>query len=271
MNRLTATVEALREQGEGAFMPFLVIGDPDLETAHRLVDALVDAGADLLEFGFPFSDPPADGPVIQAADHRALAAGVTPEKAFEFLAAVQSRHSIPVALLIYYNLILQYGVDAFYKRAAEAGVDAILVADLPLEESADMLKAANENEIAPIFIVTELSSTERIQKLAQVAQGSETHGHIGGEMSIHDVEMDHVGANGLEVGHLAGKVCLVGAHQRWRDPDSCLIKKRSGHLGDSLKVAVKIDGAHGSRARTGLPGFYQGFSQRAAWAEPIYT
>ena len=129
MNRLTATVQTLRARGEGAFMPFLVIGDPDLETAHRLVDALIEAGADVLEFGFPFSDPPADGPVIQAADHRALAAGVTPEKAFAFLAAVQARHDVPVALLIYYNLVLQYGVEAFYARYL-ASVPAPLAREL---------------------------------------------------------------------------------------------------------------------------------------------
>ncbi len=171
MNRLTATVQTLRARGEGAFMPFLVIGDPDLETAHRLVDALVEAGADLLEFGFPFSDPPADGPVIQAADHRALAAGVTPEKAFEFLAAVQARHDIPVALLIYYNLVLQYGVEAFYTRARACGVDAVLVADVPLEESRPCVEAARAADVAPVFIATPLTTDARMAALGDVADG----------------------------------------------------------------------------------------------------
>ena len=102
-------------------MPFSVIGDPGGDADLALAAAYVEAGADVLEFGFPFSDPPADGPVIQAADARALAAGMTPPAAFAFLDAVRARHGVPVVLLMYYNLILQYGLDAFYARAAAAG------------------------------------------------------------------------------------------------------------------------------------------------------
>ena len=171
MNRITQTVAGLREQDQAAFMPFLVIGDPDIETSHALVDALIDAGADILEFGFPFSDPPADGPVIQAADKRAIDAGVTPDVAFEFLDAVHARHGVPVALLMYYNLILQYGVKEFYARAKRAGVDAVLVADVPIEESEDCVQAARAAGIAPVFIATPLTSEARLAAINDLSGG----------------------------------------------------------------------------------------------------
>ncbi len=171
MNRIRAMIDARRARGQGAFVPFVVLGDPDPETSLRLVDRLVASGADMLELGFPFSDPPADGPVIQAADQRALAAGTTPPLAFELLDEVRRRHGIPVGLLIYYNLVLQYGIDAFYERCAEVGVDGVLVADLPLEESAEAVAAARRARVAPVFIGSSLSSDARLRALAEVADG----------------------------------------------------------------------------------------------------
>ncbi len=171
MSRIRAVVERLVARDEIAFVPFVVLGDPDLATSLALIEALVEAGADALELGLPFSDPPADGPVVQAADLRALAAGTTPPAAMELLDEVRARWDIPVSLLIYYNLALQYGLDAFYKRAAKAGVDAILIADVPLEEAAPALAAARTHGVAPVFIASELSTTERLTRLAEVAQG----------------------------------------------------------------------------------------------------
>jgi tryptophan synthase alpha chain len=172
MSRLDHVIAGCRSRGEGVFMPFLVIGDPDFETSLGLVDALVEAGADVLEFGLAFSDPPADGPIIQAADERALRAGITTERAFVWLAEVHRRHPhTPVALLLYYNLILQHGVDRFYERAAACGVDAILVADVPLELAGPCLEAAGRHGIAPIFIATELTRDERLTALAAHGRG----------------------------------------------------------------------------------------------------
>ncbi len=171
MNRIHTLVEQLRARDELAFVPFIVLGDPDLETSLLLVEALVEAGADALELGLPFSDPPADGSVVQAADLRALAAGTTPPAAMALLDEVKRRWNIPVSLLIYYNLALQYGLDDFYKRAAEAGVDAILIADVPLEESAPVVTAARAHGVAPVFIASELSSPARLARLAEVAEG----------------------------------------------------------------------------------------------------
>lgn len=170
MSRLDETLEALRRRKEGAFVPFLVIGDPDLPASHALVDALI-PHADVLEFGFAFSDPPADGPVIQAADRRALDAGIRTEDAFAFLSEVRARTDKPIALLLYYNLILSQGVDRFYARAKAAGVDAILVADLPIEEADEALAAAEAHGVAPIFIVSALTTNARLERVLRRASG----------------------------------------------------------------------------------------------------
>ena len=170
MNRLEDRLRKARASGRGALMPFLVLGDPDMETSARLLDALVRGGADALELGFPFSDPPADGPAIQAADLRALNSGMRTEQCFELLEGLQGHHDIPVSLLVYYNLVLQYGIEAFYARAAKAGVDAVLVADAPLEETEMVVAAARATGVAPIFIVSELTTQDRLQKLLAVAE-----------------------------------------------------------------------------------------------------
>lgn len=170
-NPLKARLAELQRRGEAAFMPFLVIGDPDLETSMAAAEALCDGGADIIEFGFPFSDPPADGPVIQAADHRALRAGTTPTDCLKFIAEFRRRRDVPVALLLYFNLVLQRGVRRFYEEAASAGVHAVLVADVPLEACSELVEAARRVGVAPVFIASELSTPARLQQLAGFADG----------------------------------------------------------------------------------------------------
>jgi tryptophan synthase alpha chain len=170
LERAEAALAGLRSKKEGAFMPFLVIGDPDPKTSMELSSALLRGGADLLELGLAFSDPPADGPVIQAAGKRALESGATTELAFEHISGIRSRTDKPIALLIYFNLVLQKGVGEFYRRAADAGVDAILVADMPVEEAGSVLEAAEKHRIAPIFIVSELTAEKRLELIAKHAQ-----------------------------------------------------------------------------------------------------
>jgi len=171
MKRLNSTFESLKQRKEAAFMPFLVIGDPDFETSLELAKNCIAGGADIMEFGFAYSDPPADGPAIQLADQRSLAAGFTTDRAFQFMENLRKDTEVPFALLIYFNLVMQYGIREFYKRASDVGIDAILIADLPLEESSEILHAAEEFNIAPIFIVTELTSAERLLKITPLAKG----------------------------------------------------------------------------------------------------
>ena len=119
--------------GRAALIPYLTGGHPDLETSHRLIETLIEAGADIVELGIPFSDPIADGPVVQRSTHEALLAGVTPETVFELAAAHSG--TVPFVLLTYVNTVLAYGPERFFARAAQAGVEALVIPDLPLDEA----------------------------------------------------------------------------------------------------------------------------------------
>lgn len=171
MSRFEEVAARCRAEGRGVFVPFLVVGDPDRGTSLRLAKALVAAGADALELGFAFSDPPADGPVVQAADQRALRAGITPAAAFAWIAELRQSTSVPVSLLVYYNLVLQFGTDAFYARCAEVGVDAVLIADLPPEHSNEVLTAARPRGVSTVYLASELSTPDRLRRIGGVCQG----------------------------------------------------------------------------------------------------
>lgn len=153
MERYENLFAQLNDRREGAFVPFVTLGDPGIEQSLKIIDTLIDAGADALELGVPFSDPLADGPTIQNANLRAFAAGVTPAQCFEMLALIREKHpTIPIGLLMYANLVFNNGIDAFYARCEQVGVDSVLVADVPVEESAPFRQAALRHNIAPIFI-----------------------------------------------------------------------------------------------------------------------
>jgi len=152
-------------------MPFTVLGDPDYKTSLKIIKQFIDNGADFLELGIPFSDPPADGPVIQLADQRAIKSGMNTDKAFSLIQEVRRHTDIPIGLLVYYNLVFKYGVKKFYTAAARAGVNSILIADLPLEEYEPASKAARASKIDPIFMVSELTTETRLKKILKYARG----------------------------------------------------------------------------------------------------
>ncbi len=137
MERYESLFAQLKERKEGAFVPFVTLGDPGIEQSLKIIDTLIEAGADALELGIPFSDPLADGPTIQNATLRAFAAGVTPAQCFEMLALIRQKHpTIPVGLLMYANLVFNKGIDEFYAQCEKVGVDSVLVADVPVESRA---------------------------------------------------------------------------------------------------------------------------------------
>lgn len=158
-------------RGEGAFIPFIVAGDPDFENSLEIVKEYVDNGADALEIGFPFSDPVADGPSVQTADLRSLGSGMNTDKSFEFIKRIREFTNIPIGLLVYYNLIFKMGVETFYKKANETGVNGILAADLPPEEAAEAIKFAKKYNIDQIFMVAQTTSNERIEKIVKMSSG----------------------------------------------------------------------------------------------------
>ena len=172
MSRIKATFEDLRSVGRVALMPYLTIGYPQRESALTLVPALVDAGADLIELGVPFSDPLADGATIQAASQQALGNGVTLSFCLEQAATLRDRGvAAPLVLMGYYNPIFQMGLEHFARRAASVGIDGVIVPDLPPEESDELLLALRPWEIDPIFLLAPTSDDRRVQLVAERTNG----------------------------------------------------------------------------------------------------
>lgn len=167
MGRYQQLFSQLAARNEGAFVPFVTLGDPNPALSLQIIDTLIDAGADALELGIPFSDPLADGPIIQNANLRASASGVTPAHCFEMLASIRQKYpSIPIGLLMYANLVYNDGIDAFYARGAEVGVDSVLVADVPLQESLLFRHAALRHGVAPIFICPPNADDDLLREIA---------------------------------------------------------------------------------------------------------
>jgi tryptophan synthase alpha chain len=153
------------------FIPFLVAGDPDRQTSIALAKELIRAGADILEIGMPFSDPVADGPVIQKADERALKGGMNPDHLFGMVQELRRSSDIPIVLLTYYNVVFRRGVARFYHEAHEAGIDGILIVDLPPEEADEVVSAAGDQGIDQVFIVSGTTSPERLKMIASITGG----------------------------------------------------------------------------------------------------
>lgn len=153
-----------------AFIPFITAGDPDLATTEALIKIAADAGAALIEIGIPFSDPIAEGPVIQEADIRALAAGTTVDGIFAMAARLRETIDIPMVLMGYANPFFHYGYDAFFKRCAEVGIDGAIIPDIPFEEKHEAADAAGQYGVAVLSMIAP-TSEERIQKIAAEAQG----------------------------------------------------------------------------------------------------
>jgi len=161
----------LGNQKRAALIPFFVVGDPDFDTSVALVKAAIDAGADVLELGIPFSDPIADGPTIQKADIRAVRSGMNMHKALDFIKEIKAYKDIPTGLLMYYNLICHYGIDKFFQDFHAAGVNSVLVADLSIDDADEVLGPAGEAGLDSVFMVTPNTTTERMQQIASKTTG----------------------------------------------------------------------------------------------------
>jgi tryptophan synthase alpha chain len=168
MGRIAETFGELKGP---AFIGFTVAGDPERETCIRAAKALIDGGTDILELGIPFSDPVADGPTIQKADERSLAAGTKTDSVFEIVSELRKTSMVPIVFLTYYNTVYHRGVDRFYREAHAAGVDGILVADMPVEESDEVFEAAIRYDIDPIFLITQTTSDDRIRQIVARSRG----------------------------------------------------------------------------------------------------
>lgn len=153
-----------------AFIPFITCGDPDLETTEKIIEAMAEAGADLIELGIPFSDPTAEGPVIQEGNLRALSGGVTTDKVFDMVKRVRQKVTIPMVFMTYANVVYSYGTEKFLSKAAEAGIDGLILPDVPYEEKEEFAPAC---EAAGLDLISMIAPTshDRIKMIASEAKG----------------------------------------------------------------------------------------------------
>ncbi|WJG10844.1 tryptophan synthase subunit alpha [Aliiglaciecola sp. LCG003] len=172
MSRYANMFEKLKADNQGAFVPFVMLGDPDKQTSFNIIKTLVENGADALELGIPYSDPIADGTTIQNASIRALANKITPADCFDVIKQIRQQfEDIPIGLLLYSNLVVRKGLPNFYHLAAESGVDSILIADVPLREADPFIAAAKANGIQQILIAPPNASDETLAEIGQKSQG----------------------------------------------------------------------------------------------------
>ncbi len=202
MNRINTTFSALKSNNKTALIPFITAGDPTLESTLPTMHALAKAGADVIELGVPFSDPMADGPVIQRSSERALAKGMSLKKVLALVAEFRKDNAItPIVLMGYANPIEAMGRQAFVTAAADAGVDGVLVVDYPPEEADDFSAMLIARDLAPIFLLAPTSSTERVQAVGRLARGYVYY------VSLRGV----TGAGNLDVADVASKVAAIKA------------------------------------------------------------
>lgn len=194
MNRIERTFSQLRREGKKALIAYLTVGFPSVKILPELVEALAEAGADLIELGVPFSDPLADGPTIQAASQWALSHGMTPEKVFRAVEELRRRNvELPLALMTYVNPVFRFGFDRFCLRCAASGVDGLIVPDLPPEEAQELIQSARPLGVDTIFLAAPTSPVERLKTVVRSSTGfiyyvsltgvTGTRGHLPREIS----------------------------------------------------------------------------------------
>lgn len=171
MGRITEAFQTLKATGTKGFIPYITAGDPDLETTEKLLIELSRAGATVIELGVPFSDPMADGPVIQRASERALKHGFGLDELLALTARARSEISTPIILFSYFNPLLQFGIERLAKSAKEAGIDGVLVTDLTPEEAGQFASELRANDLDMIFLVAPTSTDERLQLISEQASG----------------------------------------------------------------------------------------------------
>ncbi len=171
MHKIEKIFKKLKSQNKKAFIPYIMAGDPDLEKTMEYILILEECRADIIELGVPFSDPLADGPTIQRAAERALKAGVTLKKVISFVKKLRQHTQIPIVLMTYYNPVFKYGEESFINDAVDAGVDGVIIPDLPPDEGEGLIKLSRKTGLNTIFLVAPTSTEDRIKKITKACRG----------------------------------------------------------------------------------------------------
>lgn len=237
MNRIDARFQLLKSHGgRKALIPFVTAGDPNPEATLPMMHALVAGGADIIELGIPFSDPMADGPTIQRASERALAAGMTLRKVLEAVRQFrQINNDTAVVLMGYANPIEAMGIEAFAKAAHEAGVDGVLVVDYPPEECVAFSAALKAHGMCPIFLLAPTSSEQRFKEVAEIGGGYIYYVSLKGVTGAGHLDFDEVARRIPEIQKIVGMP--VGVGFGIRDAESA---KKIGAVADAVVIGSRI-------------------------------
>jgi tryptophan synthase alpha chain len=171
MTRIGETFKKIKRKGGKAFIPYIMAGHPSLEITKNIVLLFEECGADVVELGVPFTDPLADGPIIQRASESALQKGVTLKKVIAFVKDLRQSTQVPLVLMTYYNPVFKYGEEMFVKDAKDAGVDGVIVPDLPPDEAGNLIRSSKKVSLDTIFLLAPTSTIDRIRKVAKASKG----------------------------------------------------------------------------------------------------
>jgi tryptophan synthase alpha chain len=210
MRPIAEAFQKAKTHGYGTLVGYITAGDPTPHMTPQIADALIQGGVDILELGLPFSDPIADGPTIQAASVRALAAGTTPSKVLEIAKQIRHNHSTPLVIMTYYNPVFKMGLDRFMDAAKASGVDGVIVPDLPVEEAGEYKAAADKAGVDTIFLAAPSTSNRRLDRIVACSSGFlylvSHFGVTGPQVSVSDSTIELVKR---VLPHTAGKIPLA--------------------------------------------------------------
>lgn len=211
MTRIDAKFEQLKQQGKKAFVSYVMAGDPDFNKSLEVVRGLPQAGVDIIELGLPFTDPMADGPTIQLAGQRALEGGMTLQRTLDLAAAFRKEdQTTPIVLMGYYNPIYSMGVDTFMEKAAQAGIDGLIVVDLPPEEDDELCLPAGKAGLNFIRLATPTTDDKRLPRVAQNTSGFVYYVSITGITGSAEADADDVAPEVVRIGKATGLPVIVG-------------------------------------------------------------
>jgi len=210
MNRIDRRFRELKKRSQKAFIAYITAGDPNLAMTKKLVLELEGSGVDIIELGIPFSDPMADGPTIQAASQRALSGGASVRKIFGAVRDLRMKTRIPLVFMTYYNPVLRFGVEKFIGMCRKAGIDGIIVPDLPCEESSALVRAARSAGVAAIFLVAPTSTPARMKMIAKRSRGFIYYVSLTGVTGARTALPSDIAMNLKKLKRLTGKPVAVG-------------------------------------------------------------
>src|SRR4051812_43559105 len=250
MNRLATTFARLKKEGRAAFVPFITAGDPDMETSFAILEKLPAAGADVIELGVPFSDPMADGPAVQASSVRALKSGATLVKVLKMVEKFRKADkTTPIVLMGYYNPIHAYGTARFARDVAAAGVDGLIVVDLPIEEDEVLRVPAKAQGVDLIRFVTPTTDEARLKRIAAKASGYLYYVSVAGVTGTKAVPEDEVRDALTRVKVATDLPCTVGFGIRNVQQAAAIARVADGVVVGSAIVSKVAENLNASRER----------------------